>query len=72
LMKMFWLVWLLPLPVLFSGRWFIERAAYLDGIIKYGDDVEKCVNTLWDGYLWPWPKPLMRKWFYKKLKEHNK
>lgn len=72
LFKMFWLVWLLPLPIIFSGRWIIERYSYLNGMIKYGDDVEQAVDTLWDNYLWPWPKPLMRKWFYKKLKEHNK
>jgi hypothetical protein len=26
--KMFFLLWLLPLPIIFSGRWFIERRAY--------------------------------------------
>jgi len=71
LFKMFWLVWLLPLPILFSGRWFIERHAYLYGMIKYNDNVDERVDALWNGYAWPWPKYLMRKWFNKKLNEHK-
>jgi hypothetical protein len=69
LFKMFWLVWLLPLPIIFSGRWFIERHAYLHNILNHGRSIEDSVNTLWSGYLWAWPKCLMQKWFNKKVKE---
>lgn len=71
LIKSAFLVSIFPLPVLFSGRWFIERYAYLHGIIKYGDDVDAVVESLWSGYGFPWPKSLMRKWFNKKLEEHK-
>jgi hypothetical protein len=54
---------LFPLPVLLSGRWFIERWAYL-GDIKAGRlTVEAAAETLWGLYGWCWPKPLMRRWF---------
>jgi len=69
LFKMFWLVWLLPLPIIFSGRWFIERYAYLHNILNHGRKIEDVVDILWSGYLWAWPKCLMRKWFNKKVKE---
>jgi len=65
------LVSLVPLPVLFSGRWYIERYAYLDGILNYNYDIDGVVNLLWNGYGWPWPKPLMKRWFLRKIKEHK-
>jgi len=71
LFKMFWLVWLLPLPIIFSGRWFIERHAYLHNILNHGRSIEKSVDVLWSGYGWAWPKCLMRKWFNKKVAEHK-
>lgn len=64
------LVLLFPLPVLFSGRWFVERHAYLHDIRRGADTVEGAVHTLWSGYGWCWPKPLMRRWFHVKLRPH--
>ena len=69
LFKMFWLLWLLPLPTIFSGRWYIERYAYLNDIKVGRKTVESAADTLWSGYWWCWPKSLMRKWFNKKIKE---
>lgn len=58
---------LLPLPVLFAWcRWAAEREAYLVDI-RAGRSVDDVVNTLWRSYGWPWPKPLMRRWFVKEL-----
>lgn len=71
LVKSALLVSVLPLPVLFSGRWFLERHAYLHGMVKYGDDVDERVEALWNGYFYPWPKSLMKKWFLKKIAEHK-
>lgn len=71
LFKMFWLVWLLPMPIIFSGRWFIERHAYLHNILNHGYELERAVSILWNGYGWAWPKPLMRRWFEKAVKKHK-
>lgn len=56
-----------PLPVLFSGRWFIEREPYLNDIKKGRRTVEESVDVLWGSYGLAWPKPLMRKWFNERL-----
>lgn len=53
----------LPLPVLFSGRWFIERPAYLLDILTGRYSVDRAVETLWSNYLWPWPRFFMKRWF---------
>jgi len=58
---------LLPLPVLFSGRWFIERRAYLNDIRKGRCTVEQAADMLWRSYGWCWPRPLMRRWLRKEL-----
>ena len=71
LLKTFLLYFFVPLPVLFSGRWYVEFPAYLNDITKYNMNVERAVDILWSSYLWCWPKPLMRKKFYKHLKEYN-
>jgi hypothetical protein len=58
------LYFIFPLPVLFSGRWFIEREAYLEQI-----KADPFINpswissVLWENYLCPWPKSWMTKWF---------
>lgn len=54
---------LFPLPVLFSGRWFVERRAYRDAIDMNWTTVDRVVDTLggWK-YGWCWPKPWMRAW----------
>lgn len=70
LMMLFYL--LLPLPVFFSGRWFLERYAYLDDIIAGVISEEKAAKTLWEGYLMPWPKSWMLSWFEKKLDERGR
>ena len=54
---------LFPLPVLFSGRWFIERSAYLLDILAGRYSVDRAVEDIWSSYLWPWPRLLMRRWF---------
>ncbi len=65
-----WLIPLMmvfPLPFLFTGRWFVERPAYLLDIKTGRCSVENAVNALWTGYAFPWPKPLMHRWFNKQL-----
>lgn len=62
---------LFPLPIFFSGRWFIERNAYLYNIIHHNYEIEWVVNTLWNGYGWCWPRPLMKKWFIKQKAKYN-
>lgn len=59
---------LFPLPFLFSGRWFLERRAYRDGIDLGFITVDEVVNSLWSRYGWAWPKPWMRRW----LETHRK
>lgn len=58
-----------PLPILFSGRWFVERKAYLHDIKAGHDSVDSAIESLWRGYIYPWPRRLMRKWFNKQLKK---
>jgi hypothetical protein len=59
---------LVPLPIFFSGRWFIERHAHLHDIEAGYCTVEKAADRLWNKYLWAWPRPLMRRWFEKKTR----
>ena len=66
------MVSLLPLPILFSGRWYVERYAYLHNILNHGYSVDYVVETLWSKYAWCWPRSLMRKWFLKKIAERSK
>lgn len=56
---------LLPLPVFFSGRWFIERRAYLGDINRGQLTADRAADILWSRYGMCWPKALMRRWFYK-------
>jgi hypothetical protein len=58
---------LLPLPVIFSGRWFVERPAYLCDIRNGRLTLEGVVQLLWSKYGAPWPRPLMRRWFERQL-----
>ncbi len=58
---------LLPLPVFFSGRWLIERRAYLDDIRVGRITLERAVDVLWSHYGFAWPKTMMRRWFRKQL-----
>ena len=70
--KLGFLIWyfILPLPVLFSGRWWLEREAYLidlDYYMSKGYTKKAASKILADGiykkYLWPYPKSLMQKYF---------
>jgi len=65
-------VTLFPLPVFFSGRWYVERWPYWHDIVDNKLSVEQAVWKLWLRYGWCWPKCLMRRWFYKKLLEDLK
>jgi hypothetical protein len=67
---------LIPLPVFFSYfRWRFEREAYIveakmylaEGRTATDTLIESMVDVMWSGYLFPWPKFLMRKWFKKQL-----
>lgn len=61
------LYFFVPLPICFSGRWFIERPAYLADILAEGKTVDAAVQTLWRFYVCPWPRFLMRRWFEKQI-----
>lgn len=65
------LYFLLPLPVLLSGRWYLERSAYLRDITQARLTIDQVVDLLWGYYVWPWPKSWMRRWFAKQLEAHN-
>ena len=56
-----------PLPLFFSGRWWIERDPYLADIKKKLLTVDQAVDILWASYGFVWPKGLMKKWFEKNL-----
>jgi hypothetical protein len=82
MLTMFCLYVLFPLPILFSGRWFIEREPYLADLIAAGHkhgfpsarrdaDIDAVVDTLWRGYLMPWPKRSMEFWFKKNLRPNR-
>jgi len=60
---------LFPFPLLFSGRWFLERRPYRDEIDLGWNTVDKVVDTLGGfKYGWAWPKAWMRRW----LESHEK
>ncbi len=57
---------LLPLPVLLAWfRWRWEREAFLVNLRAGDMGVDDIVDSLWHGYGWCWPRPLMRRWFLK-------
>lgn len=64
-MVLLWMIF--PFPVLFSGRWFLERGAFLVDIRNQRVTVEEAVECLWVDYKWAWPKPLMRRWFQNEI-----
>lgn len=68
-LRLYWtalLYFVLPLPILFSGRWFVEREPYLREIVIGRRTVDQVVDILWKSYVYPWPRFLMRKWLQKK------
>lgn len=55
----------LPVPVFFAWwRYKWERECYLIQIQRGELTPDEAADLLW-GYFWPWPKPLMRRWFRK-------
>ncbi len=62
------LYFFLPLPILFSGRWYVERPAYLLDIDTGRKSIDGATELLWRSYVVPWPRPLMRRWFKKHAK----
>lgn len=59
---------LLPLSVYLSGRWFLEREAYLLDIRAGRLTVDQAVELLWSSYVRPWPRAWMRAWFEMRLR----
>ena len=62
-------VLLAPLSIgLAYGRWYIEREAYLVQVRGRTDPGERerviawIADSLWDNYLWTWPRSAMRRW----------
>jgi len=62
----------LPLPVLFSGRWYLERWAYLADIQRGMRTVNEAVDVLWNGYMWVWPRSWMAEWFNNNMVDWDK
>jgi hypothetical protein len=60
---------LLPLPVLMSGRWWIERPAYLADIRAGRMTIDRAIEVLQTQYWRPWPRAWMRRWFERQLQE---
>lgn len=57
----------IPLPMFFSYfRWKFEREAYMTEI-KNEIDVDIVVESLYSGYVFPWPKRWMKEWFEREL-----
>lgn len=63
LFSSFLLYFFVPLPFLLSGRWFIERPAYLQDILGGHKTIDYSVKVLWRSYLWVWPRSWMKAWF---------
>lgn len=63
------LYFFLPLPWGLSGRWWIERPAFLLDIQAGRRTVDRAVDLLWNAYLWPWPRRWMRRWFAAQLRQ---
>lgn len=70
---------LLPLPMgLAWFRWYWERKAYLESVLERPDFESKNRRIEWianslggSDYLFTWPKPWIKKWFWKQVeKEH--
>lgn len=54
-----------PLPMYYSGRWYIERWAYALDIANGWRLTEDVIEILWTRYGKCWPKHRMRVWFQK-------
>jgi len=58
---------LLPLPILFTFRYFFERVAFMEEIRAGDMSVGYVVNLLTVNYIFPWLPFLMRRWFEREL-----
>lgn len=67
LIKSYVLYLIFPLPALLSGRWWLERYAYLSDIKAGKLTVDQAVDALWWGYFFCWPRSWMKDWFLKQL-----
>ena len=54
---------LFPLPIIFSGRWYIERWAWLIDIDAKACSCKYSADLLWSAYAWAWPRKEMLAWF---------
>jgi hypothetical protein len=63
LVRMLFLYTLVPLPVFYSGRWIVERRAYLNDIETGVYTPTEAAEILWHNYAWPWPRQMMVDWF---------
>jgi hypothetical protein len=65
------LYFLFPLPILCSGRWWLEREAYMEQIKEDPFlDTAWIANALWRDYLMAYPKGAMHKWLENARKEY--
>ena len=61
----------LPLPIFFSGRWFVERHAYIINILAGELTPTTAADQLWRYYFWPWPRSWMSQWFEAELSKRR-
>ena len=67
LLKSFFLLWLVPLPVVLSGRWYIKRHAFMVDLRAGIKTPEEAAELLWRDYLWAWPKRWAERWWRREL-----
>jgi len=68
LFRMAFLVAIIPLPIILSGRWYIERDAFWNDI-KWGiKSPERVAQMLWDDYFWAWPKKWVIQYYRQRLR----
>lgn len=71
LTKMFCLLLFFPMPIIFSGRWYIERYAKLVNMRRGELTPEKAADDLWGFYLWAWPRKMAIKWWKEQLEKEG-
>jgi hypothetical protein len=58
------LYFVFPLPVFFSGRWWLERDAFLVQIRHFGMTIGEATTAVsGKAYTWCWPKRWILEWF---------
>lgn len=58
---------IVPLPFLISGRWWLEREAYVISIKLGTFTINEASDALWFDYAWAIPRWWSRRWFKKRL-----